>query len=278
MTPEAGSLGWGRRFLMCPPRYFSVVYQINPWMDGQVPVDGELATKQWDTLVETLVAAGAEVETIDPADGLPDMVFTANAGIVDGNRFVPAAMKHDERRAEIPYARDWFSGRGFELLELDGDVIQEGAGDALPFAGTLVAGHRSRSSESAYTQLAGKTNWRFLPVELPDPRYYHVDLVFCPLDDRRAIIAPSGLSAEGRERLSELVPEPLLLEDGEAASFCANSVVVGSNIVMPYCPPRVGRQLERWGFSVEVVDVSEFLKAGGACRCLTLALDVRIGA
>jgi hypothetical protein len=45
---------------------------------------------------------------------------------------------------------------------------------------------------------------------------------------------------------------------------------------MPHCPPRVGRQLQRWGFDVEVVDVSEFIKAGGACRCLTLALDVRV--
>jgi hypothetical protein len=46
---------------------------------------------------------------------------------------------------------------------------------------------------------------------------------------------------------------------------------------MPACPPAVGRQLERWGFDVAVCPVGEFMKAGGACRCLTLALDVNLG-
>ena len=270
------ALEWGRRFLMCAPRFFTVVYQINPWMDARVPVDPERAWLQWDHLVSTLTTAGAVVETLPSQPGLPDMVFTANAGIVDGRRFVPAAMKHAERQAEIPHARTWFASRGFELVELGPDVVQEGAGDALPFAGGLVAGYRPRSSGSAYDQLETLAGWTVHRLELADPRYYHVDLVFCPLDERRAMIAPGALTAEGRRLLDELVPEPLVLEDEEAASFCANSVVVGRTIVMPHCPPRVGRQLQRWGFDVEVVDVSEFIKAGGACRCLTLALDVRV--
>src|SRR5688572_13035443 len=234
------ALDWGRRFLMCVPQYFTVVYQINPWMDARVPVDPDRAWQQWDTLVSTLKAAGAEVETLASQPGLPDMIFTANAGIVDGRSFVPAAMKHAERQAETPHARAWFAGQGFELVELGDGVVQEGAGDALPFGGDLVAGHRSRSSSSAYDDLAGRTGWKVHRLELPDPRYYHVDLVFCPLDERRAMIAPSALTPEGRKTLAGLVPEPLALEDDEAASFCANSVVVGSTIVMPHCPPRVG--------------------------------------
>jgi hypothetical protein len=74
------------------------------------------------------------------------------------------------------------------------------------------------------------------------------------------------------------VPEPVWLTDDEATSFCANSVVVGDVIVMPRCPPRLGRILEAAGFSVTVSPVGEFLKAGGGCRCLTLALDVDLSA
>ena len=81
----------------------------------------------------------------------------------------------------------------------------------------------------------------------------------------------------GRTFVEALVPEPLWLHEEEAFSFCANSVVVGSNIVMPVVPPRVGRQLEAWGFTVVESAVGEFLKAGGGCRCLTLALDVALG-
>jgi N-dimethylarginine dimethylaminohydrolase len=113
-------------------------------------------------------------------------------------------------------------------------------------------------------------------VELVDERLYHVDLTFCPLDDRRAICAPLGWDRYGRAVVEALVPEPLWLEDEEALSFCANSVVVGTNIVMPSVPPRVGRILEGWGFAVTESRVDEFLKAGGGCRCLTLALDVTL--
>jgi len=112
------------------------------------------------------------------------------------------------------------------------------------------------------------------PIQLIDPRLYHVDLTFCPLDARRAIIAPSGWDSYGRKVVESLVPEPLVLDADEALSFCANSVVVGTTIVMPSVPLRVGRQLESWGFDVTRCQVDEFLKAGGGCRCLTLALDV----
>jgi N-dimethylarginine dimethylaminohydrolase len=54
-------------------------------------------------------------------------------------------------------------------------------------------------------------------------------------------------------------------------------VVIGGTVVMPHTPARVGRQLEQWGFDVVEVQVGEFLKAGGGCRCLTLSLDVTLG-
>jgi N-dimethylarginine dimethylaminohydrolase len=110
-------------------------------------------------------------------------------------------------------------------------------------------------------------------VQLVDPRLYHLDLTFCPLDGRRAMAAPLGWDAYGLKVVEALVPELLVLTDDEALSFCANSVVVDRTIVMPTTPPRVGRQLEAWGFDVVECPVDEFLKAGGGCRCLTLALD-----
>lgn len=85
-----GELTWGRHFLMCPPDHFDVSYEINTWMSSEVAVDPDRARVQWDELVATLQAAGATVELQSPAEGLPDLVFTANAGLVDGRRFIPA--------------------------------------------------------------------------------------------------------------------------------------------------------------------------------------------
>ncbi len=274
-TPTTAPNRWGRSYLMCPPEHFEVVYSINPWMDTAVPVDAARARAQWDELVATLRAAGADVRTIDPAPGLPDMVFTANAGLVVGDTFVPAAMRDEERRGEREHFARWFTAAGFRVAGFENGAVQEGAGDALPFGGRLVGGWRTRSSEASYAELARLTGARPAAVELVDPRFYHLDLAFCPLGEGRAMVVPSALTEAGRAILSELVTEPLVLDAAEGEAFCANSVVVGRTVVMPACPPRVRRRLEAWGLEPVVVDVSEFLKAGGAVRCLTLALDVR---
>ena len=107
---------------------------------------------------------------------------------------------------------------------------------------------------------------------------YHLDLAFCPLDDRRALVCPEALDAPSAAAVLDLVPEPLVLTEEEAlTTFCANSVVVGSTVVMPACPDRVRAQLEEWGFEVVVVDVSEFHLGGGSIRCLTNPVDVALG-
>jgi N-dimethylarginine dimethylaminohydrolase len=277
----AGGLEWGRRYLMCPPRHFGVLYEINPWMSREVSVDPERALAQWEGLVATLEAAGAEVVVMEPEADVPDLVFTANAGLVNGGQFVPSHFRHPERRPETPINAAWFGERGWRVDHLPAELDHEGAGDALPFTPeggptVLLSGYSFRSDAGAATELSTLLACPVRPIELVDPRLYHLDLTFCPLDARRAIVAPLGWDAYGRKVVEALVEEPLVLSDEETLSFCANSVVVGATIVMPAVPPRVGRQLEDWGFTVVGCQVDEFLKAGGGSRCLTLALDVRV--
>src|SRR4029079_1784755 len=99
-------------------------------------------------------------------------------------------------------------------------AVQEGAGDALPFAGTLVAGHGQRSTVDAYQELAERAGWTITTVELADPRFYHVDLTFCPLDGTTALISPTALTSRGLERLARLIPDPVPVTADEAAMFC----------------------------------------------------------
>jgi N-dimethylarginine dimethylaminohydrolase len=275
------TLPWGRRYLMCPPRHFGVLYEINPWMRTEVRVDVDEARAQWDGLVGNLKAAGAEVIAMEPAEHVPDLVFTANAGLVSDRVFVPSHFRHPERQAETRVFAAWFEQAGHTVRWLPEHLDHEGAGDALPFfddegRAVLLSGYRPRSDAAAGSVVSELLGCPVRSVELVEERLYHVDLTFCPLDDRRAICAPMGWDEYGRKVVADLVPEPLWLEDEEALSFCANSVVVGTNVVMPVVPPRVGRILESWGFAVVESPVTEFLKAGGGCRCLTLALDVDV--
>jgi len=274
-------LDWGRRFLLCPPDYFGVLYEINPWMNKDVRVDVDLAHTQWNNLVAALREAGAQLEFQEPAEGWPDLVFTANAGIVNAKQFIPTHFRHPERQGETPHDIAWFAERDYQIDRLPLEMIHEGAGDALPFGigknRVLVSGYRTRSDAAAHAYLSKMTGAAIRSVELVDQRLYHLDLTFTPIDDRRAIIAPMAFDSYGVRVLEALVPDPLILTEEEALSFCCNSVVIGKNIVMPNTPPRVGRQLEKWGFNILTVPVTEFMKGGGGCRCLTLALDVNLG-
>ena len=275
-------LDWGHHYLMCPPDHFGVHYQINPWMSTDDTVDVDVAGAQWLSLKATLEAAGATVDVVHQTAAVPDMVFTANAGIVNasadgGPRFVPSHFRYPERQGETELFADWFAEQGWQVDRLPADVAHEGAGDALPFAGQLLSAHPFRSDEAAGPLLEALLGLPVRPVELVDERLYHLDITFCPLSDRRAMVAPLGWTEATRTMIESLVPEPLWLDDEEALSFCANSVVVGTTVIMANIPLRVGRQLEAWGFDVVRCEMGEFLKAGGGPRCLTLALDVALG-
>ncbi len=260
-------------YLMCPPDHYEVMYEINPWMDVTNRPDLHLARDQWYNLVSNLKAAGATVENMRPEASLPDMVFTADIGFIDQHRFFMSHFRYQQRHPEVQYAANWFRARNYEVIELSlGAEESLESSDIRSFRGCLLAGYGFRTTLSACTTLAGLLQYRMLAIKFVDPRLFHLDLSFCPLDDRRALVVPAAWSRRSCKLVEEFVPEPLVLELDEALMFCANSVVVGKTVIMPSCPVRVGRILERWGFTVCISPVSEFLKAGGAVHCLTLAL------
>lgn len=272
---NATNLEWGRHYLMCPPDHFTVEYAINPWMTTGEPVDLTAARDQWEGLVGAIEAAGGRVSTITPDPDLPDMVFTANAGIMADGVFAPARMRHAERAREPQLAADWATGQGYEIADVVGSTF-EGMGDALPFRDMLIAGYGQRTRIDAWGELSSGLGWDYTPIELRDPRFYHIDIVFSPLNDRSALVAPMGLTDAGLRAIKSIVPDPILLTDEEAKSFSANSIVVGGTVISPAASPRLRRELERRGLTSVIAPVDEFLKAGGAVRCLTLPLDIEL--
>ena len=272
---EIRPLPWGRRYLMCRPEHFRVDYAINPWMDVDAPVDRERALEQWDALVATLESVGAEVERIAQVPDAPDMVYAMNYGVLDGDHAVVTRFRHRERDPEVEAAEWWFGEAGMRTTRMaDAGVGSFEAGDAFLVGDSLLVAHGPRTDLATHDVLRRALGVRVVPVAITHPALYHLDLSFCPLDETRAIVAPAAWDAAGRATVAGLVPQPLVIDEDEAFTFCANSVVVGDVVVMPDgVPPRVARQLESWGFSVVTVDVSELHKGGGSIRCMTLPLD-----
>lgn len=73
---------------MCPPLHFDVSHPINPWMSLDAQEEVGLAMRQWDRLREVYLGLDHRIEVIKPAEGLPDMVFAANAGVARGGRIL----------------------------------------------------------------------------------------------------------------------------------------------------------------------------------------------
>ncbi len=276
---------WGHHYVAVEPTHFRVDYAINPFMDPAVQPDPARALAQWHELVATLRGLGARVDVVPQRADAPDMVYAMNLGLgirtPSGEQHVVLShMRYPQRRMETPTAQAWFAAQGWSTSYVgrDGVGAHLEAGDAFAFGDSLVVGYGPRTEELALKHLAGDLDVRVRGLRIDHPGMYHLDLAFCPLDSRRALVCPDALDAASAEALLDLVPEPLVLTEEEAlTTFCANSVVVGSTVVMPACPDRVRAQLEAWGFEVVVVDVSEFHLAGGSIRCLTNPVDVTLG-
>lgn len=173
-------------FLMCPPTYYGIEYEINPWMSRLHGADPSLAQAQWDTLYRIITDhCGAGVELVEPRPQLPDLVFTANAGLIHDHRVILSRFKFPVRSGEEPVFRQWFEAHGFRVIQLPGDIRFEGAGDALWCGEHLFAGYHFRSEIASHNAVAEVLGHRVLSLQLTDPRFYHLDTCFCPLSDAR---------------------------------------------------------------------------------------------
>jgi N-dimethylarginine dimethylaminohydrolase len=282
--PAAGAtLTWGRAYAMVSPEHFRVAYAINPFMDVADQPNPLLARRQWDTLIATLDSLGARVDVVPQRLDSPDMVYAMNLGLAlrdcEDQRLVISHMRFAERRHEALSAAPWFERHGYRASWVGRDGIGAffEAGDAFPFGDALVVGYGKRTDDLGLKAVAGVLDVRVRGLRIVHPAMYHLDLAFCPLSATQAMVCPAALDETSAGSVLDLVPDPLVLSEQEALTFCANSVVVGRTVVMPACPARVRRQLEAWGFDIVIVDVSEFHKGGGSIRCLTNPTDIVLG-
>jgi N-dimethylarginine dimethylaminohydrolase len=258
--------------LMCPPDFYGIEYEINPWMSRSVPTDAVRSREQWQALHDQLIAVGVDVRLMEPVPGLPDLVFTANAGLVWRDKVFLASFRHTARQGETQVDAAWFESFGFESIALPPTLNFEGAGDALFCGDTLFAGYLVRSDASAMQWLGKKMGCRVIPLQLVDDHFYHLDTCFCPLDRETALYYPPAFDEYAQRALTQ-IPRLIPVQPEEAARFACNAVVAGRDVVVNSGCPQLEANLRRFGFHPHSTPLDEFLKAGGSAKCLTLRLD-----
>jgi N-dimethylarginine dimethylaminohydrolase len=259
--------------LMCPPDFYGIEYEINPWMKTERQSDHPTAVTQWNALRGHIEAAGAKVSLLVPVKGLPDLVFTANAAMIFGKRAVLSHFRHPQRQGEEPHDRRWLEANGFEVLDPPANFSFEGAGDALFCGDTLYAGYRMRSDAAGHQAIGRMLGVRVIPAELVNPYYYHLDTCFCPLAPDTAIWFPPAFDDYGQRAIQQHVPNLLAVEAAEAERFACNAVVIGKRVITNTGCDHLHATLAAAGYEPIATPLDEFVKAGGSAKCLTLRLD-----
>lgn len=262
------------RILMCPPDHYDVDYVINPWMEGNIHKSSqERAVEQWQKLYQ-VIKEHALVDLVEPAKGWPDMVFTANAGLVLGDNVVLSRFYHKERQGEEPYFKAWFKANGFTVYELPKDLPFEGAGDALfdREGRWLWAGYGFRSELDSHPYIAKWLDTEVVSLRLIDERFYHLDTCFCPLSGGYLLYYPAAFDAYSNRVIEMRIPpeKRIIVEERDAVNFACNAVNVNQVIIMNLVSQSLKDSLSNVGFTVIETPLTEFLKAGGAAKCLTL--------
>lgn len=277
------------KILMCAPTYYDVIYEINPWMRKTRKVNQTLAQQQWLKLYEVIQQCGAQVELVPPIPGLPDLVFTANAGMLIKKRVFLSRFRHPERQGEYEPFKKWFLKTDYKIVpepaeyfrehKTENGIIKEyigptfeGAGDGLFVGNILFAAYGFRTDKAYFDRfLKEKDIAQIIFCELTDSYFYHLDTCFCPLNATQALWWPHAFSQDSQRRMEQAV-ELFAVPADEAKKFACNSVVLGDKIIIPSDCPQTAKILEDLNFKVYTCEMTEYIKAGGACKCLTLAL------
>jgi N-dimethylarginine dimethylaminohydrolase len=261
--------------LMCRPDHFGIEYEINPWMNVAVKVDHEVAQAQWEALHRTYLELGVEIELAKPVNGLPDMVFTANAAVLWDGRAVLSNFHHAERQGEEPHWRRELERLGFDVHELPRSLSFEGAGDALFVGDRLFCGYGFRTDRESHHPVARVLEVEVVSLELVDPRFYHLDTCFCPLDATNVLAAPDAFAPASLRRIRELVPNLIEVPVDVAAGFACNAMPLGGKVLSSLTVAQLHAPLKAAGYTPIPLPMGEFLKAGGGVRCLSLPLGDR---
>jgi N-dimethylarginine dimethylaminohydrolase len=264
------------RFLVCPPDYFGIEYEINPWMRVSNAVDPGRSKAQWQNLMQTLEEdVGAELQIMTPIKGYPDLVFTANAGLIHDGVTVVSQFRQPERQREEKHFERWFTEHGYLVTPLGEESYFEGAGDLLGFDDVWFGGYRQRSDIGAYTALAKIYGKEILPLELVNDKFYHLDTCFCPLSGGELLYYPSAFDSYALNTINDRVAEHrrLIVPQVEAERFACNAVCVDRHVVLPTGCDRTMDLLKHHGYIPHPIELNEFMKSGGSAKCLTLALD-----
>ncbi len=261
-----------KKVLLCPPLYYDIEYEINPWMHIENKVDKKKAQEEFQELVNIYKKLHVSTLKIPQEQGLPDMVYAANYGFPKGKFFIKSNFKYPQRKKEASLAKDYFTQTlGFTVVQLPEDIVFEGQGDLLTIGGMYFFGFGMRSDFAAKEYLEQFLGIELIDFKLSNPYYYHLDTCFAPLDLETVVINPVSFEEKELATIKSLFKNVISASEKDNNVLACNLVVADKTIVISKgITNELKQQFEKYGFAVAEVPMDEFRKGGGSVKCLTL--------
>ena len=262
-----------KTILMCPPKYFDIEYEINPWMHQDDQPSEDTTASQWQKLYKIYTEQlGWHVELIEPVKGLPDMVFATDCCLMIDGKTMLSSFRYPERQPETGHFEDWFLEHGYTQLK-KADNLFEGGGDTMKYGDKIIAGYGFRSDRTAHDELAEYFGREVISLKIIDPRFYHLDTSLAVLDDKTVAYFPGAIDHESQNLLRAKVPDLIEVSEEEAIGFGLNAVSNGHIVICSNESPSLMEKYRAAGFEVIGTPILEFRKSGGGVKCLTLELQ-----
>lgn len=260
-----------KKVLLCPPTFYDIEYEINPWMHVENKVNKEQVWKEYGVLKNTYKSLEVEVLEMIPVKGLPDMVYAANIGFPLGSKFVSSNFRYEQRRKEADYGKIFFEKLGFEIINLPENVYFEGQGDLLTVGGKYFMGWGKRSSRKAVDLLSKTLRINCTGFELKDPYFYHLDMSLGLLDSETVLMNPHSFTQEGTSKIKSEFTNIIETSEEDNKFMACNLVAIDKTVVVAKgISDEVKSEIEKYRFKVYEVPMDEFRKGGGGIKCLTL--------
>lgn len=280
-----------KKVLVSGAEYFDDGFAINAYMDDKVPVDVKKAIEEHRLIVAAYEEAGIEVVKVSPPEGCQDGIYTANWGLVVGNKAVLSNLPN-KRKGEEPHAEKALRDLGKDIVRLPAALRFSGQGDCLPCGNYLFVGSDYRTDHAVWPLLARETGLhvvglRTLPqtdehgstiinavTGWPDSFFYDVDLALAVITPTLIAWCPAAFDAESQARIRAIEDlEKIEVSQEEAMhGFACNLISTGETVVMSDRAPELKSALELRGLKVLTPHVTELLKGGGFIRCVSLTL------
>jgi len=228
-------------------------------------IDIANASQQHQRYEACLADAGLHVISLPPEPDLPDSMFVEDPAVVVDEVAVIARMGNEARRGESASIAQALSS--YRLLRSMREPATLEGGDILRIGRQIFAGISNRTNAAGVGQLASELEpfgYTVVPVQVN--RCLHLKSGCCYLG--------AGMVLANREWIDTAPFRDFRIVDVASGEPGASNVLALSDtILIPASCPRTAGILERLGFKVQALDISELMKAEAGLTCSSLIFE-----